>query len=81
MAKRSGAELVREHIKQAIDAGAKAMIDGTLFPYAKENTNYLAPQVLIDVNHKMNVMYDETFGPVVGIMKVKNDEEALTVNE
>ncbi|MBK7979391.1 MAG: aldehyde dehydrogenase family protein [Ignavibacteriae bacterium] len=79
LAKRSGAELVREHIKQAIDAGAKAMIDGSLFPYAKENTNYLAPQVLIDVNHKMNVMYDETFGPVVGIMKVKNDEEALTL--
>ncbi|MBK7106959.1 MAG: aldehyde dehydrogenase family protein [Ignavibacteriae bacterium] len=77
VAKRSGAELVRQHIKQAVNAGARAMIDESLFPNAKSDSNYLAPQVLINVNHKMNVMYDETFGPVVGIMKVKNDEEAL----
>ncbi len=77
VAKRSGAELVRKHIKDAVNAGAKALIDEILFPYAKENTNYLAPQVLVDVNHSMDVMYEETFGPVVGIMKVKNDDEAL----
>jgi len=77
VAKRSGAELVRQHIKQAINSGARAMIDESLFPNVKNDTNYLAPQVLLDVNHKMNVMYDETFGPVVGIMKVKNDDEAL----
>ncbi len=77
VAKRSGAELVRKHIKDAISAGAKAMIDETLFPMAKEDTNYLAPQVLTNVNHGMDVMYQETFGPVVGIMKVKNDDEAL----
>ncbi|MBK8946182.1 MAG: aldehyde dehydrogenase family protein [Ignavibacteriae bacterium] len=77
VAKRSGAELTKQHIKQAIDAGARAMIDESLFPNAKADTNYLAPQVLLNVNHNMNVMYDETFGPVVGIMKVKNDDEAL----
>lgn len=77
VAKRSGAELVRKHIKDAIAAGAKALIDESLFPEAKENTNYLAPQVLVNVDHSMDVMYEESFGPVVGIMKVKDDDEAL----
>ncbi len=77
VAKRSGAELVRKHIEQAVAAGARAMIDESLFPAAKKDSNYLAPQVLLDVNHSMDVMYDESFGPVVGIMKVKDDEEAL----
>ncbi|MEN8191290.1 MAG: aldehyde dehydrogenase family protein [Bacteroidota bacterium] len=77
VAKRSGADLVRKHIKDAVDAGAKAMIDESLFPEAKEDTNYLAPQVLVDVDHSMDVMYEESFGPVVGIMKVKDDGEAL----
>lgn len=77
VAKRSGADLVRKHIKEAVDAGAKALIDESLFPEAKEDSNYLAPQVLIDVDHTMDVMYEESFGPVVGIMKVQNDDEAL----
>jgi len=77
VAKRNGADLVRQHIAQAISKGAKAMIDESLFPNAKENSNYLAPQVLVDVDHSMDVMYEESFGPVVGIMKVKSDEEAL----
>lgn len=77
VAKRSGAELVRKHIEQAVEAGARAMIDESLFPAVKEGSNYLAPQVLLDVNHRMDVMYEESFGPVVGIMKVSSDEEAL----
>ena len=77
VAKRGGAELVRAHIEDALTKGAKAMIEESLFPMAKPGTNYLAPQVLVDVDHSMNVMYEETFGPVVGIMKVKSDEEAL----
>lgn len=77
VAKRSGANLVREQIKQALGLGARAMIDESMFPNAKNDSNYLAPQVLLDVNHSMNVMYEESFGPVVGIMKVQNDEEAL----
>ncbi len=77
VAKRSGAELVRQHIKDAVDSGANALIDESLFPEAKDGTNYLAPQVLVNVDHSMDVMYEESFGPVVGIMKVKDDEEAL----
>ena len=77
VAKKSGAELVKKHIRDAISAGATALIDESFFPAAKPDTNYVAPQVLVNVDHKMDVMYEESFGPVVGIMKVENDEEAL----
>ncbi|RLD83166.1 MAG: aldehyde dehydrogenase [Bacteroidetes bacterium] len=77
VAKRNGATLVRQHIEQAISKGARAMIDESMFPMATKDSNYLAPQVLVDVDHSMDVMYEESFGPVVGIMKVSNDEEAL----
>ncbi len=77
VAKRSGADLVRKQISDAVKAGARALIDESLFPNANKDTNYLAPQVLVDVDHSMDVMYEESFGPVVGIMKVKDDEEAL----
>ncbi len=40
---------------------------------------YLTPQVLVDVNHQMAVMREESFGPVVGIMKVADDDEAATL--
>lgn len=79
VAKRSGADLVRQHIDQAVKSGARSTIDEALFPEAKPDTNYLAPQVLLDVDHSMHVMYDESFGPVVGIMKVKNDSEAIAL--
>jgi acyl-CoA reductase-like NAD-dependent aldehyde dehydrogenase len=77
MAKRSGAETVRQHIDQAIKKGGRALIDPALFPNTKLGGNYLAPQIMVDVDHSMDVMVEETFGPVVGIMKVKSDQEAL----
>ncbi|HIP62013.1 MAG TPA: aldehyde dehydrogenase family protein, partial [Sulfurovum sp.] len=58
-------------------AGAKSLIDESHFPASKEGTPYLAPHVLVDVDHSMSVMSDESFGPVVGIMKVTSDEEAV----
>ena len=61
----------------AIDKGAKKMIDDTKFNYPKEHKNYLIPQILTNVNHDMNFMTEETFGPCVGIMKVKNENEAI----
>src|SRR5258706_7008 len=71
------ANAVRAQIKQALARGAQALIDAKQFPADKKGTPYLAPQVLINVNHKMNVMTDETFGPVVGIMAVDGDEQAI----
>ena len=73
----SAAEFIQGQVDEAVAAGARALIDPGLFPAAKADTPYLAPQVLVDVNHGMRVMMEETFGPVVGIMKVKSDEEAL----
>jgi acyl-CoA reductase-like NAD-dependent aldehyde dehydrogenase len=73
----SAAEFVREQINQACSSGAKACIDAKLFAANQPGTNYLAPQVLVDVNHDMAVMKQESFGPVVGIMKVSNDAEAI----
>ncbi|MEF2548139.1 aldehyde dehydrogenase family protein [Aurantimonas sp. E1-2-R+4] len=70
---------VRAQVKEAIDAGARALIDPALFPADTGDTAYLAPQILIDVDHSMRVMRDESFGPVVGIMRVSSDEEAIAL--
>jgi acyl-CoA reductase-like NAD-dependent aldehyde dehydrogenase len=70
------AEEARRQVGEAIAAGAKPLIDKTLFPQ-DDGGSYLMPQILVDVDHSMRVMRDETFGPVVGIMKVRDDEEAL----
>ena len=71
------AEFVRGQIKDAVAAGAKALIDAKIFPADKPGTPYMAPQVLVDVDHSMAVMTEESFGPVVGIMKVASDQEAV----
>ncbi|MFZ1814755.1 MAG: aldehyde dehydrogenase family protein [Rhizobiaceae bacterium] len=68
---------VRAQIREAVAAGAKAIIDPSLFPADTGDTAYLAPQILTHVDHSMRVMRDESFGPVVGIMKVSSDEEAI----
>lgn len=67
---------VRAQTKEALADGAKALIDPALFP-EDDGGAYLMPQVLVDVNHSMRVMRDESFGPVVGIMPVDSDAEAL----
>jgi len=79
LAKKSGAETLINQIKAAVDAGATALIDPALFPQTSLGENYLAPQVLINVDHSMEIMTEESFGPVVGILKVKNDAEAVTL--
>ena len=70
------AKEVRAQTSEAITAGATAMIDPALFPQ-DDGGAYLMPQILTNVTHDMRVMRDESFGPVVGIMKVDNDEEAV----
>lgn len=69
---------VRAQIGEAIADGATAMVDPALFP-ADDGGAYLAPQILTNVTHEMRVMRDESFGPVVGIMSVKDDAEALAL--
>lgn len=68
---------VRVQIEKAIDMGATACIGTELFPANAPGTPYLAPQVLINVDHGMEVMTEESFGPVVGIMPVCDDAQAV----
>jgi acyl-CoA reductase-like NAD-dependent aldehyde dehydrogenase len=68
------AEEVRAQIAEAVAAGATAHIP-TL--EGDDGGAYLSPQILTNVSHDMRVMRDESFGPVVGIMPVRDDEEAI----
>ncbi|CAH1761263.1 12616_t:CDS:10, partial [Entrophospora sp. SA101] len=79
MVRAKAADFVRDQIEDAVNKGAKELIDTSLFKLDKRNTPYKAPQVLIDVNHSMRVMTEESFGPVIGIMKVSSDEEAINL--
>ena len=67
---------VRAQISEAIAAGATALIDTFK---ADDGGAYLTPQILTNVTHDMRVMRDESFGPVVGIMPVKDDAEAIAL--
>ncbi len=79
MVRADAADFVRAQIRDAVTQGARALIDPAAFPADKEGTPYMAPQVLVDVDHSMAVMAEESFGPVAGIMKVASDEEAVTL--
>ena len=68
---------VRAQTAEACADGAKALIDPALFP--KDGGAYLMPQILTDVDHSMRAMRDESFGPLVGIMKVNDDAEAVAL--
>ncbi|MGK2923046.1 MAG: aldehyde dehydrogenase family protein [Methyloceanibacter sp.] len=78
MVRGAAADAVRSQIEEAKRKGATALInmkvDGD-----RSGSPYLAPEVLIGVNHQMEVMREESFGPVVGIMKVRDEEEAVTL--
>ncbi|MEJ2566850.1 MAG: aldehyde dehydrogenase family protein [Gammaproteobacteria bacterium] len=77
MVHRAAAASVRAKIEQALSRGAKAGLDSKRFDADQQGTPYLAPQVLLNVDHSMAVMQEESFGPVVGIMQVDGDHEAV----
>jgi betaine-aldehyde dehydrogenase len=66
--------IVEDHVKDALASGARALTGGSR---VEGPGDYFEPTVLVDVDHSMKVMRDETFGPVVGVMKVRDAEEAL----
>ncbi|MGE5626022.1 MAG: aldehyde dehydrogenase family protein [Bacillota bacterium] len=68
-------ETVQRHYQEALAAGAKVFAQATSHHAA--NPHFIPPTVLTDVNHGMRVMREETFGPLLGVMKVRDDEEAL----
>ncbi len=74
----AAARTIRALREAARAAGARALVDPARFPIVAERGDpYLAPQILVDVTHAMEVMREETFGPVVGIMPVADDDEAI----
>ncbi len=78
MANKRFAAEVRAQVGEAIAAGAFPVVDAANFPQ-DDGGAYLAPQILTNVDHTTRVMRDESFGPVVGIMKVSGDDEALAL--
>jgi acyl-CoA reductase-like NAD-dependent aldehyde dehydrogenase len=74
LAHRKGVALVEEHVAEARAAGARILTGGT--PW-RDRGFFCEPTVLTDVNHGMRVMSEETFGPAVGIMAVRDDAEAV----
>lgn len=76
MAQPRFAALVREQIAEAVAAGATGHIER----FAEDDGGaYLTPQILTGVTHEMRVMREESFGPVVGIMPVAGDDEAISL--
>ena len=73
------AEGIQAQIDEAIAAGARPLLDPGHFEEAGRGLPYMAPQALIDVNHSMRIMSEETFGPAVGIMRVRDDAEAIAL--
>ncbi|QHT67831.1 aldehyde dehydrogenase family protein [Rhodocytophaga rosea] len=71
-------KVLENQIKDAVGKGASLLTGGK--PMQK-NGFYFEPTVLTNVNHQMQVMQEESFGPIIGIMKVKDDQEALHLME
>ena len=78
MARGSFADHVRQQTEEALRGGATRHLN-TRHAMDQAGSPYLAPEVLTGVNHQMSVMREESFGPVVGIMKVADDAEAITL--
>jgi acyl-CoA reductase-like NAD-dependent aldehyde dehydrogenase len=77
MVRDDAAASVREQVNNAVRAGAKSLVDQSRFAAEKKGTAYMAPRVLTNVSHDMRVMCEETFGPVMAIMSVSGDDEAI----
>ncbi|ERL49999.1 aldehyde dehydrogenase [Halomonas huangheensis] len=79
LVKPAAADFVRGQIEEAVAAGARAWIDPGDYPLSVPGSAYLAPQLLTGVDHSMRVMHEESFGPVVGIMPVVDDDSAVAL--
>ncbi|GAA4434868.1 aldehyde dehydrogenase family protein [Ravibacter arvi] len=77
LVKASAAAFARDQVAEALSKGARSLVDPSHFPADAAGSPYMAPQVLIDVDHTMSIMTEESFAPIVGIMSVKDDAEAI----
>jgi acyl-CoA reductase-like NAD-dependent aldehyde dehydrogenase len=79
MVSSAAANMAREQVHAAVQQGATALVDQTCFDLSELPDSFMAPQVLIHVNHDMAIMKEESFAPIIGIMSVTDDEEALSL--
>ena len=68
-------DIVERHVKDAVERGARVLAGGTRT--RRPSGHFFEPTVLVDVDHSMACMREETFGPTVPIMKVRDAEEAV----
>jgi acyl-CoA reductase-like NAD-dependent aldehyde dehydrogenase len=73
----AAADQVRKQIAASVASGAKPAINERAFAAARAGTPYVAPQLLLATDHHSPVMREEIFGPVAGVLKVRNDDEAI----
>lgn len=69
-------DFVESQVKDAVSKGAQVAVGGKRI---SGSGYYFEPTVLLNVNHEMSAMRDESFGPIIGIMKVKDDTEAMAL--
>ena len=70
-------DIIERHMADAVAKGAKVLVGGRRNPDLKGL--FYEPTVVVDVNHDMDLMTQETFGPIIAIMKVKDEEEAIAL--
>lgn len=76
---REAAVHVRSQIDEAVQQGGRCLINPADWTYDRSGTPYLAPQIVADANHGMRLMTEESFGPLVGVMPVHTDDEAIAL--
>jgi acyl-CoA reductase-like NAD-dependent aldehyde dehydrogenase len=77
MVRAAAADLARDQVDEAVRAGARSLVDASRFDRERRGSPYMAPRCLVDVTHDMRVMREESFAPVVGVMRVRDDDEAV----
>jgi acyl-CoA reductase-like NAD-dependent aldehyde dehydrogenase len=74
LSRKAQVAVLEQQVKDAVDKGASLLTGGKKI---NRKGYFFEPTVLVNVNHQMSVMKDESFGPVIGIMKVRDDKEAV----
>lgn len=75
----ANATLAREIVGDALSLGARNLIENDYFPLDTIDSTYMGPKILADANHAMKIMREDCFGPVCGVMPVRDDEQAIAL--
>ena len=76
LSRRAQLEVLENQVADALTKGAQVLVGGKR---VDRKGNYFEPTVLVNVTHDMAVMREESFGPIIGIMRVENDAEAVVL--